>query len=162
MEELDKDVMEFFSTLFKPYGLNDLTAKVIGALYIEPEEVPMEYIAKKTGYSLASICNTMKMLETLGMAQRIKKPGTNKVFFYMEKELAKLNLMKLHATHNNFIKPAKETLPLMMDKYRDKARDEKSKQKLRIMENYYEQLLQFEGILDEFMKKLEGISKSKA
>jgi len=158
MEELDKDVMEFFSTLMKSCGLNDLSAKVIGALYIEPEEVSMEYLARKTGYSLASICNTMKMVEIMGMVQRIKKPGTNKVFFYMEKDLIKLNALKLHAALNNFIKPAKETLPQIIEKYKGKARDEKSKQKLRIIENYYTQLLQFEGILDEFVKKLEGMS----
>ena len=157
MEELDKDVMEFFSTLMKSYGLNDLPAKVIGALYIEPEEVSMEYLARKTGYSLASICNTMKTVETMGMVQRIKKPGTNKVFFYMEKDLVKLNVMKLHAALNNFIKPAKETLPRIIEKYKGKARDEKSKQKLQIIENYYAQLLQFEGILGEFTKKLEGM-----
>lgn len=158
MEELDREIMDFFSTLMRSYGLNDLPAKIIGALYIEPEEVSMDYIANKTGYSLASISNTMKMIEAIGVVQRIKKPGTNRVFFYMEKDLAKLNMMKLHAALNNFIKPAKETLPAIIEKYRDRVRDEKSKQKLRIIENYYTQLLQFEMILDDFIKKLEVMS----
>jgi len=158
MDELDREVMEFFSTLMKSYGLNDLPAKIIGVIYIEPEEVSMNYIARKTGYSLASISNTIKVVETMGVVQRIKKPGTNKVFFYMEKDLAKLNIIKIHAAINNFIKPAKEILPKIIEKYKDRVKDEKSKQKLKIIENYYAQLLQFEGILDEFMKKLEGMS----
>ncbi len=158
MEELDKDVMGFLSTLMKSYGLNDLPAKVTGALYIETEDVSMDYVARKTGYSLASISNTMKMLETMGVVQRIKKPGTKKVFFYMEKDLIRLNVMKINAMQNNFIKPAKETLPRIIKKYKNKVKDNKSKQKLRIIENYYTQLLQFEGILGEFIKKLEEMS----
>ena len=158
MEELDNDVMGFLSTLMKSYGLNDLPAKVTGALYIETEDVSMDYVARKTGYSLASISNTMKMLETMGVVQRIKKPGTKKVFFYMEKDLIRLNVMKINAMQNNFIKPAKETLPRIIKKYKNKVKDNKSKQKLRIIENYYTQLLQFEGILGEFIKKLEEMS----
>ena len=77
----------------------------------------------------------MKNLETLGMAQRVKKPGTKKVYFYMEKDLAKTNIRKLKASHEYLIKPMKERLPEIIDKYKDKVKTDKDKKKLKIIEN---------------------------
>ena len=158
MDEFDSAAMEYMTKLGKNYGLGELQSKVIGLLYIEPEDISLEEIADRTGYSLASISNTMKMLEAFGMVQRIKKPGTKKVFFYMEKNLAKLNIMKLNAVLNNFIKPNKDILPELIEKYRDKVRDEKSKKKIKIAEDYYKQLLRFEEITERWIRDLEKIA----
>ncbi len=158
MDELEKEWMVAFNKIAKSFGLDDLSSKVVSVLYLEPEEVPMEDLAKKTGYSLASISNTMRLLENMGFVQRIKKPGTKKVYFYMEKDLAKLNIMKINAANEHFIKPAKEFLPQLINKYKSKVKDEKSRKKLRIIENYYLQLLQFEKILQHMLEKLDEIS----
>ncbi|MBN2014346.1 MAG: hypothetical protein JW778_04125 [Candidatus Altiarchaeota archaeon] len=158
MDEFDSAAIEFMANLGRNHGLGELQSKVIGLLYIEPEEISLEEIAEKTGYSLASISNTMKMLEAFGMVQRIKKPRTKKVYFYMEKNLARLNIMKLNAVLNNFIKPNKDILPALIEKYRNKVRDEKSKKKLRIVENYYKQMLEFEEITENWIKDLGEIA----
>jgi len=159
MEGLEEEFVGFISNVFRSYGLGDLASKIIGILYLEPEAVAMEDIARKTGYSLASISNTMKILGNIGVVQRIKKPGTKKVFFYMEKDLARLNIMKLRAAQNNFIKPAKEILPQIIDKYKNRIKDEKSKQKLRIIENYHAQILVSEEILQQAIERLEEMSQ---
>jgi len=158
MDEFDAAAMEFMAKLGRTYGLEELQSKVIGLLYIEPEDISMEEVADRTGYSLASISNTMRTLEAMGMVKRIKKPGTKRVFFYMEKNLAKLNVMKLNAVINNFIKPNKDILPALIERYRGRARDEKSKKKIMIVENYYKQLLEFEKITEGWVKDLEEIA----
>ncbi len=158
MDDLEKEFTGFLSNMIKSYGLGDLPAKVIGVLYLEPQEISMEDITTKTGYSLASISNTMKILENTGVVQRIKKPGTKKVFFYMEKNLAKLNIKKIAAIHDNMIKSAKEMLPPIIDKYQHKAGDKKSKQKLKLIKDYYTQILQFEELLQDMTKKLKKMS----
>lgn len=158
MDELEREWMAAFSKIAKSFGLDDLSSKIVSVLYLEPEEVPMEDLAKKTGYSLASISNTMRLLENIGFVQRIKKPGTKKVYFYMEKDLVKLNIRKINAANENFIKPAKEFLPQLINKYKSKVKDERSKQKLQIIENYYAQLLQFEGMLKHWMEELNELS----
>ena len=81
MDELEKEWMAAFNKIAKSFGLDDLSSKVVSVLYLEPEEVPMEDLAKKTGYSLASISNTMRVLGNMGFVQRIKKPGTKKIYF---------------------------------------------------------------------------------
>lgn len=158
MEEMDREFTEFFSSIWKFYGLGDLPSKMVGILYLEPEEITMEDLAKKTGYSLSSISNTMKLLENIGVIQRIKKPKTKKIFFYMEKDLAKLNKQKLRAAQDNVIKPIKEFMPPLIKKYRHKVKDAESRKKLRIMENYHKQILDWEGILQHMMEELDKLS----
>ena len=157
MKELEKEFSDFFSILLKSYSLEDLPAKVMSVLYLEPKEIAMEDIARETGYSLASICTTMKFLENLGMVKRIRKPGTRKAFFYMEKDLFRLNIQKLKASHEHIVQPAKSILPNIIKKYKQKAKDEESKKKLQIIQNYYKQVLEFEVIIDKWTKDLESM-----
>ncbi|OYT54005.1 MAG: hypothetical protein B6U72_03815 [Candidatus Altiarchaeales archaeon ex4484_2] len=158
MEAIEEEFAEFFKLLAKTYGMGDLQATVLSVLYLEPNEVAMEEIAKRTGYSLASISNTMKMLEGAGVVRRVKKPGTNKVFFYMEKDLIKLNLQKIKAAYESIINPGKEMLPKIIEKYGGKVGDRKSREKLRIIENYYHQMIQLDKLLRHMSKKLERMS----
>ena len=162
IDELDKEAMDFMATLGRVYGFSDLQSKAIALLYLEPDEISMEDIAEKTGYSLASISNTMKMLEAFGMIARRRKPKTKKVYFYMEKNLAKLNIMKLAAMRSNFLAPAKEILPALIKKYKNRVKDERSKKKVAIAENYYKQLLCFEGMIAHWIAELEEMSAKNA
>jgi len=124
MEELEQEAIEFFCNIGKGYGLKDLTMKVFAILYLEPEEVAMEDIAKRTGYSLASISNAAKVLENIGIVQRRKRPKTKKVFLYIEKNLIKLNIQKLRAAQESFVRSIKLSLPPIIEKYKAKVKDE--------------------------------------
>jgi DNA-binding transcriptional regulator GbsR (MarR family) len=158
MEELEKGFAEVFTNIFKGYGLTALPCKIVGILYIEPDEMAMEDIAKKTGYSIASISTTMKMLETAGMVQRRTRPGTRKAFFYMDKDLIKLNIRKLRASHDLMIRPVRQNLPPLIKKYKNKAKDDRSRRQLKLMENYLEQVMAFEKIINGWIKDLEKLA----
>ena len=158
MDSLEDDFLEVFQNIFRAYGLSDLCAKITALLYLEPEDMPMEELANKTGYSLASISNTMKLLENLGMVKRIKKPKTKKIFYYMEKNLVKINIDKLRAAYESAIKPVKEQVPLIIAKYKNKVKADKEKRKLEIIEDYYKQVVRFESILNSWVKDLNKMS----
>jgi DNA-binding transcriptional regulator GbsR (MarR family) len=119
----------------------------------------MDGLAKKTGYSLASISTTMKMLEPAGFVQRRRKPGTRKVFFHMEKNLAVINIHKLRAAKELMLKSARRALPNIIAKHKKRLTDMESKQKLKIVEGYYRQLEEFETMMDKWTKDLEEMSK---
>lgn len=159
MKDIEKEAVDFFCKTGRLYGLKDLQMTIFAVLYLEPESMPMEEIAERTGYSLASISNTMKFMQNLGIVQRIKKPGSRKVYFFVEKNLIKLNIRKLRAAQDTFVKSMKTQLPPIIRKYKKKARDEKSKQKLKIIENYYSQIKKFENILEDWRKDLEKLSQ---
>ena len=100
----------------------------------------------------------MKFLENIGNVKRVRKPGTKKVFFYMDKDIIKLNIKKMEYMRNAFIGPAKTILPTIIDKYKDKAKTDEAKKRLKIIENYKKQALQFEGLMNKFIEDLKRCS----
>jgi DNA-binding transcriptional regulator GbsR (MarR family) len=162
MDHLDQEFIDYFNTAGRSFACGDMPNTVIAILYIEPEPVAMEDIAKRTGYSLASISNMMKMLENMGFVQRIKKPKTRKAYFYMEKDIVKQNKQRLVLAYETCIKPSMEILPPLLKKYKNKARDEKAQRKYEIVEDYFRQMVEFEKILKHMIEGLDQISSGKS
>lgn len=161
MNSLDKEVVEFSQKVFKNFGLDTLSSKLIGILYTEPDEISMDELAERTGYSLASVSTKTRFLEGLAMIQRIKKPGSKRIFYYMEKDLFKMMEKKIEKGFEAEINPAKQEVPKIINKYKNKKLSEKSKKKLRIMENYHKQILQLDKIFNEFLVSLRKVKNGK-
>lgn len=162
MNNLDKEFIEYFNTAGRAFAWGDMPTTVIALLYIEPEPVAMEDLAKRTGYSLASISNLMKMMENMGFVRRIKKPKTRKVYFYMEKDIVKLNKQKLVIAYEIGVKPAMEILPPIIEKYKNKAKDAKAQRKYEIVQDYFRQMVEFEKILKHMIEDIDQISAGKS
>ncbi|MFW6013954.1 MAG: GbsR/MarR family transcriptional regulator [Candidatus Nanoarchaeia archaeon] len=159
MKQLDKELLEFTEQVFRNLGLDALSSKLIGILYPEPKEMSIEMLAKKTGYSLASVSTKMKFLENVEFVRKVKKPGSKKVYYYMEKDALKMLDTKFEKVLHAEVDPVKEHVPKLISKYKDKKLDEKSKKKLEIMKNYHKQMLQLEKILIDVRKKLKVSKK---
>ena len=155
---MDKEWCDLLGNLFKASELNGIFAKVASVLYIQPEEISMEELAKETDYSLASVSNSMKILVNMGIVKRTRKPRTKKVFFYMEKDIFKINKQKIEFAYESFIKPVEESMPKLIEKYEKKTKDEKAKKKLKIIKNYYKQVRQFDGVINHMLEKLDELS----
>lgn len=158
MDAIDRDFIEYYSVAGRALGLGDMPTTVIALLYIEPGPVAMEELSKKTGYSLASISNMMKMLEALGAVKRIKKPGTRKAYFYMEKDILKIYRQKLVIAYENGVKPAMEMLPPIIKKYKNTSKDGKTAEKYEIVKDYYLQMKQLEKMILHWMEDLDRLS----
>lgn len=156
MEELDQKFIDFYQNVGRSMGINDnLLLKIIAILFLEHKEIAMEDLAKKTGYSLASISSKAKILETMGFARRTSKPGTRKAFLFIEKDFLKLFQQQLIKKQEYLIKQAKEKIPEIIKEYKHKSKTNKQKQKLKILENYHAQILKFEKIIQYMIKKIE-------
>jgi DNA-binding transcriptional regulator GbsR (MarR family) len=154
MSDLEKEILEFGVGMFESFGLEELTAKLLTILYFSPSEVSMDELAKKTGYSLSSVSNKLKMLEDIWV-QKSKKPGTKKIFYYMEKDLVSINQRKIKAAHERQIHQIKRFIPYIVEKYKNEKLTEGEKEIMKNAKNYYQQILRFESMLDEFEKYLE-------
>ena len=75
MESLDQQFTDFYRVIGRSYNFDDLTTLIYARLFIDPDEVAMEDLAKETGYSLASVSNKLKILETCGVVTRRTRPG---------------------------------------------------------------------------------------
>lgn len=162
MRQPKNTIEEKFANLFcrmaRPFGIKDNSLKIVAYLYLEPEEISMEELAKKAGYSLASVSTLIQSLEELGIVERLRKPGTKKVFLYMQKDLVKINMIKLERALE-YVKSASSELPSIIKDYSVGLKPGKSKKKHEIMENYYKELQNLESVLIKWKKDLEDLRK---
>jgi len=150
MGGIEKEFLEFCIHSGKNYGLDSVSSKLFGIVFLEPEAISMEDLVNRTGYSLASISNKMRFLQNFGLVERIKKPGSKKVFYYMEKDVIKLTLMHLEKIKSSEVIPAKEVLPKLIEKADMGKMSEMELKKLRIIKEYYKNML----IIDKHIQKL--------
>lgn len=152
----DTEFTELLKHLCKIQGIDDLTATILAKLFIEPEEISMEDLAKKTGYSLASISNKIKLFEQIDIIKKKTKPGTRKIFLYMEKDFSKF-FIRLFLKKLEVVSIAKTKLPGIIKNYEAQAKSNKEKQKLQLIENYYNSILKFDKILQELLQKIKDL-----
>lgn len=154
---IDSEFMNFFLRIGRIFGGHGNQMDVAAILYIEPKEVAMEELAARTGYSLASISNTMKALEGLGMVRRVKKPKTKKVFFYMEKNIFAQNIKKFSAFRDYGLKLAINEVPKIITHYKN-SKNVEIKKKVEILTDYVAQMVKFEKVMDNFLNELKSLS----
>jgi len=163
MESIEKEFIDFYIKVGKTWGMDILSSKLLGILYLDPKEISIEELAKKTGYSLASISNKMRFLENFGMITRIKKPGSRKVYYYMEKDAIKLAKMHFEKIYEAEIKPAKKVIPELLDKFKNIDLNKDERKKYEIIKNYNSQLKDIDNIYDKLrqeFKKTNGKSNN--
>jgi DNA-binding transcriptional regulator GbsR (MarR family) len=158
---LDKELLEFFQAATRIQGVDESIGTIMGVLYLEPEEISMEELARKTSYSLSSISNKVRMFEPTGMIKRIKKPHTKKVFFTVEKDVSKMLKSFLLMKQESVIQMAKERLPCIISKYKAKKLNKEESQKIAIMEHYYDDMIKFEMLIKEILARIENLEKKK-
>lgn len=158
MKSIEKEFVDFYIGVGRTWGLDTLSSKLIGILYLEPEEICIDELAKKTGYSLPSISNKMHFIETMGIVKRIKKPGSKKLFYFMEKDAIKVARMHFEKIYEAEIIPAKKLMPKLLDKYKKVNLNNEEKKKLEIIKNYNKQMLNIDKVyskLNEYFDELE-------
>lgn len=156
VESARNEFIELMAHNFKQNGFDDCTSKIVGALYIEPKEISLETLSDKTGYSLSAVSTAMKLLVNMGMIKRTKKPKSRKVYFFMEKDMVACMLDHMKKNYELSLLMSKEALPKIIDKYKMK-RQESSDEELKIIEQYYDQIVAFEDIMKNFIEALENL-----
>src|SRR3989338_363741 len=111
MEELDKKFIDVYKEIGRAEGMDELMLIIFARLYIEPEEIAMEDFAKETGYSLASISNKVNMLGSIWPIKKFRKPGTKKIFLYLDKSIIKILKETMLRKQQYSISVVKEKLP---------------------------------------------------
>jgi HTH-type transcriptional regulator, osmoprotectant uptake regulator len=144
-----EEFIELISANMRTNGFDEITSKVTGVLFIETKEISLEELAKKTGYSLSGVCNSLKFLSGSGLVKKSRKPGSRKVYLYMEKDLMAFSIRIMKKKYEEVILPSKQRLPEIIKKYKG------SKEELKIIKKYYGQVDKFEIIVKKMMEFLE-------
>jgi len=135
--------IDFITEASKTNGFDELTSKLVGILYAEPKEICLEELSKKVRYSLSAVSTETKNLERFGLVKKIRKPGSRKVYYYMEKDLHAMALEKMRLKYEKVLLKGKEELPKIISEYK---KQKGNPEELKIMEEYMKQLLKAEKI----------------
>ncbi|UCG95783.1 MAG: winged helix-turn-helix transcriptional regulator [archaeon] len=147
-----EEFIELITEINKAKGLDELSSRMIGILFIEPREVSLDKLAERTGYSLSAVSTAMKMLKNSGLVKKLKKPGSKKIYFYMEKDLMNGFLDLLSKKMQKTVTIMKERVPDIIKKYKS---EKGSREEIKILENYYRQLMAMEKIMKKMICIIE-------
>lgn len=154
-QELYEDVVN----LGMQAGLKAVMAKVHAVLFMEAEEISLEDIAKQTGYSLASVSTAAKHLETFKKAQRIKKPGSKKVYYKGEKNMVCVLHEHIKESIEGAIKPMQQRLPYCLTELKkelkNKSLTKEKKKELKKKITWYESYLEQNELLAKIFDNIE-------
>lgn len=159
MESLDQQFTDFYRAIGRSYNFDDLTTLIYARLFIDPDEVAMEDLAKETGYSLASVSNKLKILETCGVVTRRTRPGTRKVYVYADKDMMKMMMSFFVQYQNGEAMRVREEIPRMLDDLKGKKLGKREKAQAGILKKYYDDTMAFDRMITQFMLALDNEQK---
>ena len=155
LEPITQDFIQIFRNIGQVVGIDNLTITITSILFVEPKEISMEDLAKKSGYSLTSISQKIKAFVPFGIIKKRTKPGSRKVYLYMEKDLFETWKNQIVQAMLLEIKVVKENIPGFVKKYKSKVKTKEDKAKLKIIDSYYKQAMEFEKILQKLLIEIE-------
>ena len=154
MEPLDQQFTDFYRVIGRSYNFDDLTTLIYARLFIDPDEVAMEDLARETGYSLASVSNKIKILETCGVVVRRTRPGTRKVYVFAPKDMVKVMLNYLTGYQQGEVAMVKSDIPRMLDGLKGKKLSIREKEQKEILKKYFADTLLFDDMITRFLAEL--------
>ena len=151
-EKAKAEFIELLTECGKAKGFDELSSKLWSILYVEPKELSLDELSKRTGYSLSAVSTAMKFMERAQIIKRIKKPQSRKAYFYIEKDILNSFLQLLKRHYNTILLPSKQKLPKIINRYKQ---SKESKEELKIVQNYYDQIISYEKIVDKTIGLIE-------
>jgi len=149
---------EFIKLMYdinKSKGMDELKSKIISILYVEPKEISLEELAKRTGYSLSAVSTSMKMFSNSKLIKKLKKPKSKRIYFYMEKDIIpyKIEKKKKKIVDKEI---AKKKMPEIISGYKKMKRGE---EETKIAKKYYKQILIAENIMKNIVESVKKLEK---
>jgi DNA-binding transcriptional regulator GbsR (MarR family) len=154
MEPLDQQFTEIYRAIGRSYNFDDLTSLIYARLFIDPEEVAMEDLAAETGYSLASVSNKLKILESFGAIVRRTRPGTRKVYVYAPKDMMKMIVSFFVQYRQGEMAIVKAEIPRLLDGFKGRKLGKREKAQVAILNKYYADTLMFDRMVTRFLADL--------
>ncbi|RME54325.1 hypothetical protein D6777_04165 [Candidatus Woesearchaeota archaeon] len=142
------EYIELLTEVNKINGLDDLSSKIMAILFASNNEMALEDIAKKTGYSLSAVSTALKSLNNCPFLKRMKKPNSRKVYFYLEKDLD-LHLKELLHRMQRIFNLMENKLPKIINDYKTQNVDE---EELKMIQNHYKDIKKFHRMFENMLK----------
>ncbi len=155
----EKEFIEFNTTLGLKISNNPLISKVYAVLMSEDKYFSLDELVEITGYSLASISNAINKIDRFHSLQRMKKPGSKKIFIKLSFDPLDMLKNNIAFMLNEKVKPLVNELPRLithlkkdLKEVKEKKDKERLKNKIKLYEDYFRKFQLMEKLLREFQK----------
>ncbi|MFH0860143.1 MAG: hypothetical protein V1921_02985 [Candidatus Altiarchaeota archaeon] len=81
VEQSKKNISGAYNTVLRRLGLNPAYSDIYFTLFFANKPQGIKELSKATGYSVSTISNSMKFLESFFDIERSKQPGSKRVYF---------------------------------------------------------------------------------
>jgi DNA-binding transcriptional regulator GbsR (MarR family) len=143
IENIEKDIYSSFANLASTIGYSEIHGRIIAALMVSGKKLPLQDLAKKTGYSISTLSLSLDLLEFFGMIKKIKNAGDRKLYVELHGDLLeglkKAFVVRIQKSVNDSLKK--------FDEYKESLKASKSKDSKRVMNAL--------NILEEEIKRLD-------
>jgi DNA-binding transcriptional regulator GbsR (MarR family) len=139
-------------------GFDELSSRMIAILYSEPESLTLEELSAITGYSFSAVSATMKLLSGIKIVEKTKKAGSKKLYFSVQRNMLTLTIAAIRSKSEFMVTPALNDLPGIIERCKN-SKVEGSERTLRIIEQYYQQMIALDLIFENLIEFTEKIQK---
>ncbi|WP_440956165.1 GbsR/MarR family transcriptional regulator [Methanosarcina sp. Mfa9] len=140
----------------KSYGLDELSSKLLAILHSEPDPLTLEELSTRTGYSFSAVSAAMKLLTGITLVEKTKKAGSKKLYFSVQKDMLTMIINAVKTKNEVFVGPALKDLPAIIERCK-KNGSEDSEEMLKIIEDYYQQMIALDLIFKNLTEYIEMI-----
>ena len=154
MLQAEKETINLFRNVGHMHGLDSLTTEIFIITLLEPNCISLEELSKRTGYSLASVSNKVKILERMAIATKNRKPGDKKVYLHVDKKISKVVKKQILKHREIETLPILEKLPGIVNKFKKEAKTKKDKEKAKTLDQYYKDVKKMDELTMELFDKL--------
>lgn len=144
IDEIEKRIFSTFGEVASSIGYSPLHGQIIAALLVKGKAIPLQELARETGYSSSMISLSLDLLEIVGVIRKSKKSNDRQLYIELSgdllESLKKAIIMKMEKSVTNSLKEFEE-----------------SKKKLqKIKDPEKERLLKTIEILEKQVRRLEN------
>jgi DNA-binding transcriptional regulator GbsR (MarR family) len=154
MDECDRAFVTYYQKVGRAYGMDELSSSIFALLFLNPEDISLEDLARETGYSLSSVSNKTRMLEMTGCITRVRKAGSKKVFFFAEKDIMKMTFQMMEKIGSVEVTAARSEIPAIISRLKTPDMSNDQKKKIKILQDYLKGLQKFDKLIQELKGSL--------
>ena len=158
MITVKKDFETLVYQSIKSQGLDELHSKLIAILYSESDPMTLKELSEKTNYSFSAISAAMNFLTKLYIVEKIKKGGSKKLYFSVQRDMIRITLNQVKSKNELMVAPAILKLPAIIQRCK-KSKAEGSEEMLQIFDQYYQQMVALDKILKKLVEITEKVQK---
>jgi len=158
METAKKEFENLVYQGMRSYGLDELSSKLLAILHSEPDPLTLEELSAITGYSFSAVSAAMKLLTGITLVEKTKKAGSKKLYFSVQRDMLTMTIKAVKSKNELMVSPAIKELPAIIERCKT-SKAEDSEELLKIIEDYYQQMVALDLIfknLVEFTEKIQN------